>query len=131
MNDEKELRRRLEALRLRHNDANELSLTHDCLFADLIAVVEILAKQPRPANECSNAEREQYEQTIRLQNLKIGDLEARLAQLDNIASLTGPKKPTKPFVEPRCDCGRIASSHIQTESGKGWLHCDGTVRLYE
>jgi hypothetical protein len=45
MSDEKELRRRLEALRLKHNDANELSLTHDCLFADLIAVVEILARR--------------------------------------------------------------------------------------
>jgi hypothetical protein len=44
MNDEKELRRRLEALRLKHNDANDLSLTHDCLFADLIAVVDILAR---------------------------------------------------------------------------------------
>jgi hypothetical protein len=45
MSDEKELRRRLEALRLKHNDANELSLTHDCLFADLIAAVEILARR--------------------------------------------------------------------------------------
>jgi hypothetical protein len=43
--DEKELRRRLEALRLKHNDANELGLTHDCLFADLIAAVEILARR--------------------------------------------------------------------------------------
>jgi hypothetical protein len=47
------------------------------------------------------------------------------------ADLTGPKKPTKPFVEPRCDCGRIGAEHIQIENGKGWLHCDGALRLYE
>jgi hypothetical protein len=84
-NDEKELRRRLEALRLKHNDANELSLTHDCLFADLIASVEILARAlgTTPANEVQNAERAQYEATIEQQRAKIEELEKQRS--DNVA----------------------------------------------
>ena len=43
MSDEKELRRLLEGLRARH-DSSDLPIAHDCLFADLIAAVEILAR---------------------------------------------------------------------------------------
>jgi hypothetical protein len=92
-NDEKELRRRLEALRLKHNDANELSLTQDCLFADLIATVEILARNAGagPAKPATDHVHE------------IGSC----THCDT-PSITDPSRPTKPGITINIETGGLA-----------------------
>lgn len=111
MSDKKELRRLLEGLRARH-DSSDLSFAHDCLFTDLIAAVEILARHAHFDRTPESA------------------AAVPVGHRDPLTDpLTDPQKPTKPAV-PLCACKRPPDRHIQTVKGDGWLDCDGLVRLY-
>jgi len=66
-----------------------LGVVRPILAAKDARIRELEWKAP-PANEVSNAEREQYETTIRQKNERIADLEKQLATANDIDRLDGP-----------------------------------------